>query len=986
MTTITNSYIDFLNSIPIGSVIYCDNNQDVLYVNSFFCERLNYSKEDLVYQNFLSFIHPDCRNRFINEISTSKEKAIKFKFLNAEGKTVLLKVKSSLSNYLNRDCLLLFFEDFSEAEMTYDYNERLIQERDAIKNAIDVSSIIAITDKNGTITYVNDHFTKISGYSKDELIGNTHRLINSGYHTAEFFKQLWQTISNGEVWTGEIKNKRKNGEYYWVKTTIVPFFDENGEINQYIAIRNDISTQKNLEEKYFRLLSHLDGMVYICKNYPRWEKVFISDRAERVTGYSSEEIMNHSLEYVDLIHEEDKARVIEAIDSAINEKLEYNVQYRILHKTRGWIHVLEKGGGVYDDAGEMIFQEGIIVDINDSIVAEQVIAQKDALFRLISDNSNEWIGLHNEAGLWLYSSPSSENITGYTEEELVGKNPYDFFHPDDIEVRIRPGHLKAMEQRQGVVVEYRFKKKNGDYTWFETSIQPIYKNNEFIHIQTITRDVSKRKRYEMQLIHAEKLANIGSWELNITSGELFWSAQTYRIFELPQEEGIAKYENFLNVVHPDDRAMVNKTYADSIKNKIPYDIVHRLLINGEKIKYIRERCETYYNEEGQPYRSVGSVQDITELYEMQQELVNLNAKLEQKVEDRTKRLIEEITNREHIEWQRNISETNYQMLFDHIPAGVAVYEPIENGQDFLFKDYNQAASLIDGKVKRDIIGKRLTEVYPLVEKSQIFQTFQEVLISGVTKHVPPFYYKDATIEGWRENFVHKLPTGEIVSVFTDVTKDAILQQELKKSVVEKEILLDEIHHRVKNNLQVVIGLMNLQQNALGDSYTKRVLQESERRVRAMSLIHELIYQNKNYSDIDIRKYINNLFLYLADSFEERRVVFKADIMPGQLSISTATSLGIIMTEVITNSFKYAFHKEHANPSLHLMLEDLGGDKYKLCISDNGNGFKNEQIKEKATTLGMRLIKGMVQQLKGELDILSDQNGTSFNIVFEDNKK
>jgi PAS domain S-box-containing protein len=986
MTTITNSYIDFLNTMPIGTVIYCVKSQDILYANPFLYNQLNYSKDDLIFKNLLNFIHPDCRKRLITEINHNLEKHLKYKFINANGAMVLFKIKRTPANYLNRDCLLLFFEDFSDAEITFDSNTQLVLERDAIKNAIDVSSIIAITDSKGIINYVNGHFSKISGYTQEELVGKTHKIINSGYHKPEFFQHLWQTISRGEVWKGEIKNKDKNGGYYWVNTCIVPFFDDNGIIKQYIAIRNDITNQKNLEEKYLRLLSHLDGMVYICKNYPHWEKVFISDKAERVTGYTSDEIMNYAINYVDLIHEDDSDRVLTCIDKSLKEKSEYNVQYRINHKNRGWIHVLEKGGGVYNDEGNIIFQEGIIVDINESIIAEQSIAQKDALFRLISENSNEWIGLHNEAGLWLYSSPSSIHITGYTEEELVGKNPYDFFHPEDIEVHILPGHLKALEQRQGVLVEYRFKKKEGDYTWFETSIQPIYSNDEFVHIQTITRDISKRKRYEMQLSHAEKLANIGSWEMNILTGELFWSDQTYRIFELPPDNGIATYSNFLNVVHPDDRELISKAYAESIKKKVPYDIVHRLLIEGKKVKYIRERCETYYNEKGEPYRSVGSVQDITELYEMQQELIDLNAKLEQKVEDRTKRLIEEITNREHVEWQRNISETNYQMLFDHIPAGVAVYEAIDNGQDFIFKDYNQAATLIDGKNRADIIGKRLTEVYFQVEQSKIFTTFKEVFLSGITQHVPPFYYKDATIEGWRENFVHKLPSGEIVSVFTDVTKDALLQQELKKSVVEKEILLDEIHHRVKNNLQVVIGLMNLQQNALGDSYSKRVLQESERRVRAMSLIHELIYQNKNYSDIDIKKYINNLFMYLADSFEQRKVVFLSEIMPGQLSISTATSLGIIMTEVITNSFKYAFNDNNSSPQIHLTLDQIGEDTYQLVITDNGSGFKNEHIPETSTTLGMRLIKGMVQQLKGELDIASNQNGTCFDIKFEDNKK
>lgn len=260
-------------SAAVGIVEVDPKTYRFIKVNPEFCRMLGYRAEELVGVSVLDVTYPEDRDRG-HEILASLEHSesgvirIEKRYLRRDGKALWCEVsiardEAGQGTTLRNVGVAL---DITQRKKAEEELKAALDRLREFREALDTASIVAITDARGVILYVNDRFCQISKYSREELVGRTHRLVNSGYHTPVFFQELWRVISSGRVWRGEIKNRAKDGSTYWVDTVIIPFLSPEGQIVQYMAIRNDITLrmraleelqqERGLRERFVSTLTH----------------------------------------------------------------------------------------------------------------------------------------------------------------------------------------------------------------------------------------------------------------------------------------------------------------------------------------------------------------------------------------------------------------------------------------------------------------------------------------------------------------------------------------------------------------------------------------------------------------------------------------------------------------------------------------------------------------------------------------------------------
>lgn len=359
-----------------------------------------------------------------------------------------------------------------------------------------------------------------------------------------------------------------------------------------------------------------------------------------------------------------------------------------------------------------------------------------------------------------------------------------------------------------------------------------------------------------------------------------------------------------------------------------------------------------------------------------------NASLKHQVTLRTNELQAELQEKQRAQEAMKVSEDWFRTIFDGSLDAIFIVR-----SDGSFVDVNEAAVLLTGYNKNELQKMSIPDLHDISDLNAYNQFFHRIMSGEVITSEAHVMRKDGekvlTEFSNRRIYIGDQPYMHTIA--RDITQRKVDENRIRNSLKEKEMLLQEIHHRVKNNMQVVSSLLSLQSRRLSDERIQAVMLDSQNRVRSMALIHEKLYQSNDFSNIDFDGYVRSLVqgLYRSLGIDSNGVVLSVEIHDVSLGIDKAVPCGLIINELVSNAIKYAFKPGFSNKAcISISMNRVDEKHVRLIVKDNGVGIPETVNKDAPETLGLHLVNVLAKdQLMGSLNI-QNQDGALFEIIFE----
>ena len=948
-----------------------------LFVNNAFKKCLGYSKKEMMKINGFALVHPDdlyeLKKQFAQFSAGKSLDNIEYRYKTKSGKYIhILNNATPISDSEgNIVAALGIARDISyrkkieeELQNAHDelehrvavrtaellkLNEKLNKEiidRKRIEKALRESEekyraifesfhdVYYRTDKEGLVTIISPSVRTHAGYDPEDIIGHP---VTDFYLNPEDRETFIQKLKKkGAVNDYELKLKAKDGSVIETSMSAHIIFGNDGEPAGVEGVLRDITERKRAEEalkeseeKYRELVENLTEVIYALK--PSGEVLYVSPTVKSLIGYSPKEIEGQS--FTGLIHEDDLPLASERIQKILSGA-SVTGEYRIRAKT-GQIRWISTTSRPIFKGKRAVGIQGILTDITERKKTEETMQFMQFSIDRAADAAF-WMG---KDARFIYVNDAACRSLGYSRKELLKMSVHDI--DPDFPAEVWPDHWKDVKKRGSFSLESHHRTKKGRVFPVEVTVNYLEFGGKEYNCAFV-KDITERKQAEEALReNEERFRTIvetapGMLMISDTQGNnIYVSPNCEKLTGYTQEElqGTMKWW-----VHKDDTLKARKIFEQTFrKGKGGKDFEYKAVKKNGDIWYASSTWEPLRDKEENLLGIVMQTVDITERKRTEEELQAREAYLDQLFESAQEAIV--MADNKGRALRINQEFTGLFGYTQEEAVGKVLDELIAP------KKLQKSATLITEKVTK---GERTA-----FEAIRCRRDGQMIAVSVLASPI---------VIGGKQVGTY--------GIYRNITERKKAEEQIKASLKEKEILLQEVHHRVKNNMQIISSLLNLQSRHVKDEESLGLFKSSQNRVKSMALIHERLYQSKDFSRIDVADYVQNLtnHLFITYGISKDAVKLKINIQDIFLDINTAIPCALIINELVSNSLKHAFPNGKKG-MIKISMRPLGKREMELVVGDNGVGMPEDANLKNTKSLGLYLVSMLAEdQLHGEIKL------------------
>lgn len=966
------------------------HNGIVLQVNKAVCALFEYEENEFIGRSILDFIHPDFQTTVLERIKMKITSPYEIMMLKKGNRPFWVELLGNQINYNGTEARVTAIRDLSAQKETQ--NKIIESERkfSVLSNNFPGIAYRCLLDEQLTMLFLSNGFHKLTGYNADDFINNKKRSFSEIVYPADKGNSnILKALTKKEIFELEYRIITANGETKWVWEKGQGVFDENNKLLFLEGFIADNNEKKQFEielnksrENYKQLFDYSpDGVVIHIEG-----KVIFSNKSVlRILGADSfEQLENKSV--FDYILPEYHQKVIDrifknskGIDWGFTEIKIKNLKSEIvtvetkptpivfngLQATQVILRDLTEHKKLLEEqlraqvAEETNFK--LQQEINERKKTERILFANQKYTRLLIESSLDIICASDKNGNITEFNPAAQKTFGYELHEVLGKHVKMLYADPNDSTHITEDELIENGIYVGEVLN---KKKNGE-KFISFLSASVLKNEagEIVGAMGVSRDISESKKAEQELRDSEERYRaiynqvyVGIAKVSLEGQFLQANQQLCKILGYTNEELCQK--SFVDITTPEDmertvaywdKFLLGHTEKESYEKKY----FHK----SGRVVYVNLTISMVKDADGKAAHFIGVFQDITQRKKNEQEQQVQAAKLNA-IFDSGSHLIWTVdTDSCLTSFNKNFSLYIQQQYDVETMIGLSMIEgnvfSNEEYNNFWISKYSQTAAGIPQYFETKFINKLRGDIWYEIFLNPIFDDKGKVV--------------------------------EISGIGHDITEKIISNEKIQQSLAEKEILLKEVHHRVKNNLQVISSILNLQSSYVKDQNTLNLLRESQNRIKSMAFIHESLYQTKDFSNINFSEYVVNLSQNLLHTYSDSKFEIKLnlDIQIKFLILDLAIPTGLIINELVTNAIKYAFNNETNENSISIAMinED---ENIKLIVEDNGVGLPSSINFRDTESLGLQLVVTLVDQINGKIE-LDNTKGAKYSIVFKHNQ-